>query len=175
MNTSRTFLLLLAAIVILLLLISILRLAGKPFQKIVEIPYKESNTFAVWLAGIVAMLIAAFLPAAWVIQETADLIYGSATGPNMQGPKSIFPTALTTTSILLLLAAVWFWVWQLIGTFLIILIIGKKNVLVEMELDNTTYFITRNFLILLGMIVLLPFYFSILRYFLPSITLPFYR
>jgi hypothetical protein len=176
MNTSRIFLLLLTALFVLVVLTGAIRLAGRAFRRITEVPYKESNAYTVWFTGTVFMLAASFLPATNVLFEAVDLLYRSTAGPNTPSNlRSSFASGLTTAGILILVASAWFWCWQMLGSYLTRSIIGKADSVVEMELDNAAYFASRYLLTLLCMTVLLPFYLSLLRYFLPEITLPFYR
>ncbi len=176
MNKSLTFLLLLSILTLLLVTISTLKIITRPFKKITDIPYRESAAYAWWLSGAAAMLVTSFLPATNVMLEAADLLYGSAQmTANPTGIASVFTPALTTVAILLVIAAAWFWLWYLVGGYFIKFLLGKAQPVMEMELGNHVYFIVRATISLMGMLILLPFYMHLLRYFLPSITVPFYR
>jgi hypothetical protein len=176
MNKSLTFLLVLSTLTLLLVTLSTLKIASRPFKKIKDTPYRESSAYAWWLSGTVAMLIASFLPATNVMFEVVDLLYGTAqitTSPT--GIGKVFTPALTTFAILIVIAVAWFWLWQLLGAYLIKSFHSQVQPVMEMELGNHTYFLARAIISFMGMIVLLPFYMYLLRYFLPSITVPFYR
>ena len=176
MYTSRVFLLLLTAFFLVVVLLGTVRLVRRPFRRITEIPYKDSTAYAIWFGGIVAMLAAAFMPAANVLLQAVELLYGSTAGSHTPAnAKTAFMSGLKTAGILVLLAAVWFWTWYLFGSYITRAVTGKANPVTEMELDNKVYFGSKYLLILLCMLVLLPFYISALSYFLPDINSPFYR
>jgi len=175
MTASCIFLFILTGIVTISVLTGILRLAGRIFHRITQVPYKESPAFSAWFAGTTAMLAAALIPSMNVVMETADLVYGTATGNTPLGVKDAFTAASKTGGIVILLASIWFWIWYTISDYLVTAVWGKTNAVTEMELGNMGYFIVRYLFAVLCMVLVNPFYLSLLRYFIPNIAIPFYR
>ncbi|SJZ62712.1 hypothetical protein [Sediminibacterium ginsengisoli] len=176
MIASRTFLLLLIALVTLLIITALLRATERPFRKLEEIAYKETGAYAAWLGGTAAMLAISYLPAIQVLLEALDLIYGSLSMANTPlNVKKCFTAALTASCIILLIATACFWCWIILAGFITRPVLGKAALQEEMALNNISYFICRYTIIILCMLVLMPFYLVVLRYFLPAVNTPFYR
>ena len=82
---------------------------------------------------------------------------------------------LKTSSIYIGISSLWFLLWYFIASVFAVISIGKRDDLIEIEKDNYTYFLIKG-IILFGTVISLSSVFEmLLRFFVPSIQIPFYH
>ena len=103
-----------------------------------------------------------------ILSEAIDLINKT----NMKNPI----LEISKSSILFIgLTNIWLIIWYMIASVFSTIFIGKRISAKEIENNNFPYFIMKGILSLSFIWLLMPIFEMLLRTFLPSIEIPFYR
>jgi hypothetical protein len=114
---------------------------------------------------------------------SGSLIMGKGIFIFNEAIDNIYKTSLSVSLLELLkkgslfigLGIIWLMIWYYIINILSIIIMGKRDEVKEIEIDNCSYFLVRGILLIGFIICLLPVFEIILRTFMPSVQIPFYH
>ena len=129
---------------------------------------KLKISYGIWFGSLfIAFSIVNFKTIS-VLSEAIDNIY-------KMNASNMLKEAAKETSLFIGLGAVWFIIWFYIANIFAITIVGKRTEINEMESDNHSYFLIKGFLVIGFMITLSPIFEIMLRAYMPTIDIPFYR
>jgi hypothetical protein len=167
METPKIILLSIAGLIALSMTLFGLQFLTKRFKHI-EVDGKPNLSFSLWF---ISLFISAIIIQTKVIELTNELIDVI----KRISPAGTFFDFFKSTTIFIGLGLIWLVVWIFISKYLCVIIFKDRNDLIEMERDNFTYFAVRG-VVLIGLVYSFSTVFEILlRFFMPSIDIPFYR
>ena len=168
METKPELLLITFTIISVVMGLFILSLLLRKLKPISESESKIKLSYAAWVFTLFVALSINTSRTLNVLSEAFDLI-------SKMGKDTLFLNLFQISAIFIGLNILWFIVWFSISRVLTMILIGNRNIIKEMELDNVSYFLIRG-VILIGIVLsFLTLYDSLLRIFLPSINIPFYN
>lgn len=161
-----------AAIVILLLLI-VIEILYKRYRIIEDPEIKESTSYGLWLSGIIISITIIFCHVFSVLNDGVVIYYNQST---LSVPSiSPFVQSFKLASILIGLGFAWFFLWYVISFLCSIILLKKKNDIIEMASNNYIYFLIRSLFLISLSSIFLNFFTIILKSFLPTISIPFFH
>jgi len=167
MNTTSEILLIICCIITIAMGIFIVQILLRKLRLKSESETKIKISYGIW---IMSLFVAYCINTAKTI-EILNEAYDTIMKVNQSDALS---KILQTSSVFIGLNILWFIIWYSLSNVLSTILIGKRNIIKEMEQDNISYFLIRG-VILVGVIIsFLILYESILRVFLPNIKVPFY-
>jgi hypothetical protein len=168
METIKEIILLVLCIIVLAMGYLSIRLLLQKFKFITESDNKTKVSYGLWLAVLIITYSVNSTKTIGLLVEAFDTISKLNVG-------NLYLQMFQTSAIFIGLNIVWFIVWYFFSDLLLMIVLGKRHIIKELENDNISYFLVRG-AILFGIVLsFLSVYETLLRVFLPTINVPFYH
>lgn len=168
MNTLKIIILTVATLVTLAIIVMVIQVLLRRAKNKISEDEKIKLSFGIWFMTLFLSGSLITAKAISVFAEVIDNIYKT-------NPAKAILESFKTGSLFIGLSIVWLLLWYFIVNTLSVLILGKRNETIEVDIDNYTFFLVRGIMLIGFTICLLPVFEIILRAFIPSVNIPFYH
>ena len=168
MNITKTITLTIAGILMIAMLLSIIQLLLRKLKTDAETDFKWKSSYGIWFTGL-------FAAATIIISRTIVFLSEAIDNIIKIGSPHQFLEITQISSLYIGLSIAWYLLWYYIAKVFAVIVMGRKNELEEMGLNNVHYFLIRA-TIFIGIIFSFSFILDLLfRFFMPNIPVPFYH
>lgn len=168
MNTQKTVILIIVGIIAVAISVLIIQLLLKKAKLKAEVNGTLNKSFAIYFSMLFLSTSVIQIKSISILSEAVDNIF------KLKIEGAVFEV-LKTSSIYTGISSLWFLLWYFVANVFAVISIGKRDDLIEIEKDNYTYFLIKG-IILFGTIISLSSIFEmLLKFFIPSIQIPFYH
>jgi hypothetical protein len=168
MNAQKTIILIFAGIVSIAISLLIIQLLMKKFKQKIGNNGELNKSFTIYFSILFLAFSFVQIKSITIMSEAVDNIY------KIQSTNVVLEI-FKTTSIFIGMSSLWYLLWYFISNIFTIIVTGNRKDLIEFEKDNYSYFLIKGFILIGVILSLSPILESFLRFFIPSIQIPFYH
>lgn len=168
MDTTKIITLTIIGIISIAISISFIQLFLRKEKIKSEVDGKFNLSFGVQILFWIISLSLLNLKSLSVLIEFVDLTYKI-------NPESKFISIASTSVLFIGLIIIWALIFYFVSNIFSLLLTNKRDSLKEVENNNYVYFLIKGIIFLSFIYSLMPIFEKLLRIFLPSFEIPFYR